>query len=87
MLRHIFFVCQAYVGTGVMVMKWFSDLIVNFVVRMIIGIALIYFLNQFLMSEGIDLSVGINPITAVTSGSLGVPGVCMLYGIVFFQGL
>jgi len=67
-------------------MKWFSDLILNFFVRMIVGVTLIFFINQFLASKDIALSVGINLVTAVTSGTLGVPGVCLLYGIVFYKG-
>ena len=53
---------------------------------MIIGIAVIFLVNEFLMTKEIELSVGINPVTAVTAGALGVPGVCLLYGIVFYQG-
>lgn len=67
-------------------MRFFSDLFINFIVRMLIGAALIFLLNQFLASENISVSVGINPVTMITSGTLGVPGVCMLYGIVFYQG-
>ena len=66
-------------------MKFFSDILVNFIVRMLIGISLIFFLNQFLLSKEITVNVGINPVTAITAGTLGVPGVCMLYGMVFYQ--
>ena len=65
-------------------MKTFSNLFVNFLVRMVIGLSLIFFVNQFLETKNIEESVGINPVTAITAGSLGVPGVCMLYGIVFY---
>ena len=65
-------------------MKFFSDILVNFIVRMLIGISLIFFLNQFLLSKEITVNVGINPVTAITAGTLGVPGVCMLYGMVFY---
>ena len=67
-------------------MKFFSEVIVNFVVRMVIGLALIFFVNQFLALNDISMSVGMNPLTAATSGILGVPGVCMLYGMVFCSG-
>ena len=67
-------------------MKWMKELFINFFVRMIIGIAVIFLVNQFLVTKEIELSVGINPVTAVTAGALGVPGVCLLYGIVFYQG-
>lgn len=67
-------------------MKWFSDLLVNFFVRMFIGVLLIFLVNQFLVMYEVEEQVGINPVTAVTAGTLGVPGVCLLYGIVLFQG-
>ena len=67
-------------------MKFFSDMIINFFIRMVIGVAMIFLINQFLASEGIVESVGINSVTMITSGTLGVPGVCMLYGMVFYQG-
>ena len=68
-------------------MKWISDMIVNFFVRMVIGLTLIFLVNQLFVSKDISMSVGINPVTAVTSGVLGVPGVCLLYGVVFYEGL
>lgn len=67
-------------------MKWFSDMVMNFLVRMMIGMALIFLMNQFLAEKDIDVNVGLNPVTAITSGTLGVPGVCLLYGIVWYQG-
>lgn len=67
-------------------MKWFSDILVNFFVRLVIGMALIFLVNQYLETNDIEMCVGINPITAVTAGTMGVPGVCLLYGIVFYQG-
>ena len=66
-------------------MKWFTDLIVNFLVRMCIGLCMIFLINQFLISENIETNVGVNPVTVVTSGVLGVPGVCLLYGMVFYN--
>lgn len=57
---------------------------VNFFVRSVIGIALIFFVNEFLSVQGISVSVGMNPGTVLTSGILGVPGVALLYGIGFY---
>ena len=62
-----------------------SGLLVNFLVRAIIGITLIFFINQFLAEKLIETNVGINPVTFVTSGTLGVPGVALLYGISFYH--
>lgn len=57
---------------------------VNILVRMIVGIALIFLINQFLDTRGIEAQVGMNPVTVLTSGILGVPGVALLYGITFY---
>ncbi|HCT89834.1 MAG TPA: Pro-sigmaK processing inhibitor BofA [Lachnospiraceae bacterium] len=64
-----------------------SYVAVNFFVRAILGFAMIFFINKFLASNDISLSVGLNPVTFVTSGVLGTPGVALLYGITFYQGL
>lgn len=62
-----------------------SELFLNFFVRVIVGITLIFFVNQFLIEKNIESNVGINPVTMVTSGTLGVPGVALLYGISFYH--
>ena len=60
-------------------------IIVNFLVRAVIGMALIFFVNEFLSSRGINAAVGLNAVTFLTSGTLGIPGVALLYGIVFYR--
>lgn len=62
-----------------------GNYIVTFAIRMIIGLALILFINQFLENKNMDVTVGINGITALTSGMLGLPGVGLLYGIAFYR--
>lgn len=64
-----------------------TNIIVNFVIRAILGMGLIYFINQYLLPTGNSLSVGLNAISFLTTGSLGIPGVCLLYGILFYQNL
>lgn len=59
----------------------FMKHIYRFFVRMILGMALIFFLNQVFESIGIDLSVGYNVVSVAATGTLGVPGVLLLYGI------
>lgn len=63
--------------------EWF----INFVLRAVMGTLAIYFLNQFLVSQNFPLSVGVNPLTVLTSGSLGFPGIAMLYGINLYKFL
>ena len=62
-------------------------IIINFFVRVILGIAMIFFVNEFLEFENIAVRVGMNPLTLLTSGVLGTPGVALLYGIAFYRGL
>ena len=64
-----------------------SHLVVNFLVRGILGTAMIFFINQFLETKGISCHVGLNPLTFCASGFFGAPGVALLYGITFYQGL
>lgn len=60
---------------------------VNFIVRAIIGMGIIYFVNEYLAYRDISVTVGMNAFTFLTSGVLGVPGVALLYGIMFYQGM
>lgn len=64
-----------------------SHIFINFLVRAILGIAVIFFVNQFLVSRGISVRVGMNPVTFLTSGVFGIPGVALLYGITFYQNM
>lgn len=59
--------------------------IINFVLRAVLGTIGIYFLNNFLIASNISAAVGINPMTVLTSGILGFPGLVVLYGINFFK--
>lgn len=53
----------------------------KFLIRAIVGMFLIFCINQFLTYKGISMCVGLNEISFLTSGTLGFPGVCLLYGI------
>lgn len=63
-------------------MKQKNQFLVNFMVRAILGIGLIFFANYFLEQQEIAIRVGLNAISFLISGFLGLPGVAMLYGIV-----
>ena len=65
----------------------FISAAVNFFVRAVIGMALIFFINQYLLPGDNTLNVGLNAVSFLTTGSLGIPGVCLLYGILFYQNL
>lgn len=59
--------------------------VVNFIVRAIFGLGMIFFVNEFLATRGFENLVGLNAISLLTSGVLGIPGVCLLYGIAAYQ--
>ena len=63
------------------------ELIINFVLRGILGMMLIYFANYFLEGWLPELNMGYNLLTFCVSGFLGVPGIFMLYGIGFYMVL
>ena len=46
---------------------------------------LILVINGFFVSKEIPVRVGLNPITMAASGTLGVPGVALLYGVAFYE--
>ena len=64
--------------------KWCVKIAVNFLIRAIVGLAIIFFVNEYLDGQGISSDVGMNPVTVLTSGTLGIPGVALLYGITFY---
>ncbi len=68
-------------------MKEKNYFLVNFIIRAILGLGLIFFTNQFLEYKEIALQVGLNAVSFVISGTLGVPGVALLYGIVALPNL
>jgi inhibitor of the pro-sigma K processing machinery len=61
------------------------ELILNFVLRGVLGMLLIYFGNSFLGSVQPEMLLGYNLLTFCASGVLGVPGIFMMYGISFYM--
>lgn len=64
-----------------------ASAVVNFIIRAILGMGLIYFVNLYVLPDSNTLTVGLNAVSFLTTGSLGIPGVCLLYGILFYQTL
>lgn len=65
-------------------MKKKAELVLNFFVRMVIGLVCVYFFNNFLELQGIPVRAGINPVNALVLGTLGTGGLALLYGISFY---
>ena len=59
--------------------------LLNLVMRSILGTIAIYFINAGLAMLGISLGVGINAVSVLTAGILGIPGLVALYGIGIYQ--
>lgn len=64
-----------------------AEWMLNVLMRGILGTIAIYFINNALTGFGIPIEVGINPVTVLTSGILGFPGVVALYGIGIYKVL
>lgn len=62
-----------------------GQMFVNFLIRGIFGVCTIFFINQILVAKEISVMVGLNLCTFLTAGTLGIPGVGLLYGIMFYQ--
>ena len=62
-----------------------SSIVVNFIVRAVIGLGVIFFTNEILASRGISVAVGLNGLSLLTSGTLGFSGVSLLYAVSAFH--
>ena len=58
--------------------------ILNFLLRMVFGAVGIKLINAILISQNISIFVGLNLLTLLTVGSLGISGLGLLYGIAAF---
>ena len=58
---------------------------INFIVRALTGMGSIFLVNQWMDYRNIPVSDGQKYQTNFVSGCLGIPGVAMLYGIMFYQ--
>lgn len=58
-----------------------AEIIINFILRGVLGMMVIYFANYFLSERMPDMEIGYNFLSFCISGFLGIPGICLLYGI------
>lgn len=63
-------------------MKNKKKILVNFIIRAILGVLIIFCTNQILIQQEVPIKVGFNVISFLVSGALGLPGVALLYGVV-----
>ena len=75
----ILVMCVVVLGIGVVRAR--LEIVFNFCLRAALGIFAIYILNSVIGLRNPFITVGINPLTVVTAGVLGLPGVALLYGM------
>jgi xanthosine utilization system XapX-like protein len=66
-----------------------KEALVTFLLRAVFGILAIYFLNKLfyhfeIMAGGRILRAGINICTVTVSGMLGLPGIILIYFVLYF---
>lgn len=61
--------------------------ILDFLLRIVVGILAMYFVNSLLGRMGFPTIVGINGISVLTCGFLGFPGLVALYAFGFYKVL
>ncbi len=62
-----------------------AEWLINFVLRSIMGTIAIYFINMGITFLGFTTVVGINAVSVLTTGILGIPGIVMLYGLSIYE--
>ena len=62
-----------------------TEWLLNVTLRSILGTVAMYFMNSALAAAGISLGVGINAVTILTSGILGLPGLVAIYGLGIYK--
>lgn len=58
-----------------------AEWLLTFLFRSVVGCVFIYFANLLLASYNMQIAIGLNPVTVLTCGILGFPGVLLLYAI------
>lgn len=76
-------ICALALAIGFLRRK--AEILLNFVVRAILGVVAIYSINLLLEGIGIEVAAGINLISVLTVGSLGTGGLALIYGILFYN--
>ena len=81
----IIVICLGLIFYGLI--KHRFDFLVNFGLRVFAGLLGIYLMNTLLESFALSLGVGLNGITALSVGLLGIPGFLLVYGVALYYYL
>lgn len=61
--------------------------ILHFILRVIFGVAALICIAELLKNQGVSTIVGLNTVSVVTVGILGISGLALLYGIIVWENL
>lgn len=81
----IIIICVVFIAISIIRNK--PDQIVNFLLRACVGTAGIYLLDFLLGLGGYHINVGVNAVTILSNGILGLPGFVLLYGLAFYYSI
>lgn len=84
-LALIIVACIVFIG--ICMVRKRPDLIVDFMLRACVGTAGIYLLDFVLGIGGYQITVGVNTVTILSNGLLGLPGFILLYGLAFYYSI
>lgn len=62
-----------------------KDLVLNFLIRVVMGVIGIYVCNTLLSNLGVAIYVGINLVNLLTIGILGISGFGLVFAIASFS--
>lgn len=82
LLIGIIVICIAFII--VCLIKRRPDLLIDFALRACLGTAGIYLLDFMLLRGGYDIHVGVNSMTILANGLLGLPGFILMYGLAIY---
>lgn len=78
-------ICLLVLGMGALKQRF--GLLFGFFSRILIDGVGIVCCNFVLKTQEIPVALGINPVSLLTAGSLGISGIAMLYAILFYESL
>lgn len=65
----------------IVILKSKANMVFRFLVQGILGGVLIYGMNQFFLAQNLVSIIALNPLTVLTCGFLGIPGILLLFCI------
>lgn len=65
----------------IVILKSKANMAFRFLVQALLGGILIYGMNQFFLTQNLVSIIALNPLTILTCGFLGIPGVLLLFGV------